>query len=45
MLDLGADYDMKDCSPGELDPHSVASVFKAFLRERKLLRTFSMAVV
>ncbi|KAG7091070.1 hypothetical protein E1B28_010127 [Marasmius oreades] len=32
-FDSGADYDMKECSPGELDPHAVASVFKAFLRE------------
>ncbi|KAF7298216.1 Rho-GAP domain-containing protein [Mycena chlorophos] len=30
----GADYDMTECAPGDLDPHSVASVFKAFLRER-----------
>ncbi|KAK7045556.1 hypothetical protein VNI00_007388 [Paramarasmius palmivorus] len=32
-FDTGADYDMRDCSPGELDPHAVASIFKAFLRE------------
>lgn len=32
---VGADYDMTECSPGELDPHAVASIFKAFLRERK----------
>ncbi|KAF9268654.1 RhoGAP-domain-containing protein [Marasmius fiardii PR-910] len=32
-FDSGADYDMKECSPGELDPHAVASIFKAFLRE------------
>lgn len=32
-FDTGADFDMRECSPGELDPHAVASVFKAFLRE------------
>jgi len=32
---IGADYDMSECSPGELDPHAVASVFKAYLRERE----------
>ncbi|KAL0574700.1 hypothetical protein V5O48_007258 [Marasmius crinis-equi] len=32
-FDAGADFDMRECSPGELDPHAVASVFKAFLRE------------
>lgn len=26
---------MEACSPGDLDPHAVASVFKAYLRERK----------
>jgi len=31
----GADYDMRGCSPGEIDPHAVAGVFKAFLRESK----------
>ena len=33
----GADYDMSGCGPGELDPHAVASVFKAYLRERTSL--------
>ncbi|KAJ6593872.1 hypothetical protein B0H19DRAFT_1246611 [Mycena capillaripes] len=32
-FDSGADYDMTGCTPGDLDPHAVASVFKAFLRE------------
>ncbi|KAF8198130.1 hypothetical protein BJ912DRAFT_58547 [Pholiota molesta] len=32
-FDSGADYDMTECSPGDLDPHAVASVFKAYLRE------------
>ncbi|KAH8830302.1 hypothetical protein DL96DRAFT_1707133 [Flagelloscypha sp. PMI_526] len=32
-FDTGADYNMSRCSPGELDPHAVAGVFKAFLRE------------
>ncbi|KAJ3512631.1 hypothetical protein NLJ89_g3411 [Agrocybe chaxingu] len=31
-FDSGADFDMADCSPGDLDPHAVSSVFKAFLR-------------
>jgi hypothetical protein len=31
----GADYDMSQCSPGDLDPHAVASIFKAYLRERQ----------
>lgn len=34
---LGVDYDMTECSPGDLDPHAVASVFKAYLRERMCL--------
>ena len=33
----GVDYDMTECSPGDLDPHAVASVFKAYLRERMYL--------
>ncbi|KAF7361921.1 Rho-GAP domain-containing protein [Mycena venus] len=32
-FDSGADWDMTECTPGDLDPHAVASVFKAFLRE------------
>ncbi|CAK5281519.1 unnamed protein product [Mycena citricolor] len=32
-FDCGADFDMTSCTPGDLDPHSVSSVFKAFLRE------------
>ncbi|TFK20945.1 RhoGAP-domain-containing protein [Coprinopsis marcescibilis] len=32
-FDTGADYDLSVCSPGDLDPHAVASVFKAYLRE------------
>ncbi|KAG9220516.1 hypothetical protein CCMSSC00406_0003972 [Pleurotus cornucopiae] len=32
-FDSGADYDMTNCNPGDLDPHAVASVFKAYLRE------------
>ena len=34
---IGADFDMTECAPGDLDPHAVASVFKAFLRERKCI--------
>lgn len=33
-FDTGADYDLKESNPGQLDPHAVASVFKAYLRER-----------
>lgn len=33
-FDTGVDYDMTDCDPGDIDPHAVASVFRAFLRER-----------
>ncbi|KAG8835732.1 hypothetical protein FRC17_001523 [Serendipita sp. 399] len=29
----GADYDLQECGPGDLDPHAVTSVLKAFLRE------------
>ena len=32
-FDSGADYDMSECGPGEIDPHAVASVFKSYLRE------------
>jgi hypothetical protein len=34
MTFIGCDYDMSQCGPGDLDPHAVASVFKAYLRER-----------
>ncbi|KXN90808.1 Rho GTPase-activating protein gacZ [Leucoagaricus sp. SymC.cos] len=32
-FDTGVDYDMSGCTPGDLDPHAVASIFKAYLRE------------
>ncbi|KAH9949638.1 RhoGAP-domain-containing protein [Amylocystis lapponica] len=32
-FDAGADFDMVECDPGDLDPHAVASIFKAYLRE------------
>lgn len=32
-LNAGADFDIAQSSPGDLDPHAVASVFKAYLRE------------
>ncbi|KAH7913444.1 hypothetical protein BJ138DRAFT_1002253 [Hygrophoropsis aurantiaca] len=32
-FDTGADYDIAQCNPGDLDPHAVASIFKAYLRE------------
>jgi hypothetical protein len=31
----GADIDLLKCDPGDLDPHSVAGLFKSYLRERK----------
>lgn len=33
-FDTGADFDMLECAPGDLDPHAVASIFKTYLRER-----------
>ncbi|CAL1707041.1 unnamed protein product [Somion occarium] len=32
-FDTGADYNLVECGPGDLDPHAVASIFKAYLRE------------
>ncbi|KAL4248462.1 hypothetical protein ABKN59_007867 [Abortiporus biennis] len=32
-FDTGADYNLIEADPSELDPHSVASIFKAYLRE------------
>ncbi|KAF9517375.1 hypothetical protein BS47DRAFT_527122 [Hydnum rufescens UP504] len=32
-FDSGADYDLRQASPSDLDPHSVSSIFKAFFRE------------
>ncbi|KAM6501977.1 hypothetical protein JOM56_001954 [Amanita muscaria] len=32
-FDRGADHDIATCEPVDLDPHAVASVFKAFFRE------------
>jgi hypothetical protein len=29
----GADLDISDCHPGDLDPHAVAGFFKSYLRE------------
>ncbi|KAF4621257.1 hypothetical protein D9613_000228 [Agrocybe pediades] len=50
-FDAGADYDMTECNPGELDPHAVAVVFKAYLRElpeplltKKLQHEFDAAI-
>jgi hypothetical protein len=34
---IGADYDLAACEPGDLDPHAVASVFKAYFRECKFI--------
>ncbi|KZT71058.1 RhoGAP-domain-containing protein [Daedalea quercina L-15889] len=32
-FDTGADWDMTECDPCDLDPHAVASIFKTYLRE------------
>ncbi|KIK93054.1 hypothetical protein PAXRUDRAFT_536845 [Paxillus rubicundulus Ve08.2h10] len=32
-FDTGADFDIVQSNPGDLDPHAVASIFKAYLRE------------
>lgn len=34
LFDAGEDVDLAQYSPGDLDPHAVASVFKLWLRER-----------
>ena len=36
-FDSGADYDLRECGPGEIDPHAVSSILKAYLREREYL--------
>lgn len=33
---VGVDYDLCEADPGDLDPHAVSSVFKAYIRERTL---------
>ncbi|KAI0305522.1 hypothetical protein B0F90DRAFT_1815135 [Multifurca ochricompacta] len=32
-FDTGADFDIIESTPGDLDPHAVASIFKTYLRE------------
>ncbi|OCF43349.1 hypothetical protein I317_02787 [Kwoniella heveanensis CBS 569] len=32
-FDAGADIDLAQCHPGDLDPHAVAGLFKSYLRE------------
>ncbi|KAI0321070.1 hypothetical protein OF83DRAFT_1168758 [Amylostereum chailletii] len=32
-FDTGADFDLVESPPGDLDPHAVTSIFKAYLRE------------
>jgi hypothetical protein len=34
LIFLGADLDLRQCHPADLDPHSVAGIFKSYLRER-----------
>jgi hypothetical protein len=36
LIPTGADLDMADCHPGDLDPHAVSGTLKSYLRERKL---------
>lgn len=36
-FDAGGDYNLLECGPGEIDPHAVSSVLKAYLREREFL--------
>ncbi|KAH9942294.1 RhoGAP-domain-containing protein [Epithele typhae] len=51
-FDAGADYNLAECDPGDLDPHAVSSILKTFLRElpepvltRALLPYFESALV
>lgn len=39
-LNTGADFGIVESDPGDLDPHAVASVFKAYLRECERLVSF-----
>ncbi|KAH0827752.1 hypothetical protein J3R83DRAFT_3349 [Lanmaoa asiatica] len=39
-FDTGADFDIVQSNPGDLDPHAVASIFKAYLRECEWLDIF-----
>ncbi|CAE6462811.1 unnamed protein product [Rhizoctonia solani] len=50
-FDAGADYDLYDIPPGDLDPHAVSHLFKAYLRQlpepiltRALKSQFDMAM-
>lgn len=40
LFDCGMDLDLRTKSTSELDPHAVASLFKAWLRECALLSRF-----
>lgn len=37
-FDGGADLDMADCHPGDLDPHAVSGTLKSYLRECKSIK-------
>lgn len=41
-FDTGADYDLREAHPSDLDPHAVSSVLKAYLRERERARIYSV---
>lgn len=37
LFDSGADIDLTECHPRDLDPHAVAGLFKLYLRECEIL--------
>ncbi|KAG9029674.1 hypothetical protein FRB95_005015 [Tulasnella sp. JGI-2019a] len=50
-FDTGADYDLQEAHPSDLDPHAVSSIFKAYLRElpepiltKRLMPLFDLAL-
>lgn len=40
LFDSGADIDLTECHPRDLDPHAVAGLFKLYLRECEILVWF-----
>lgn len=38
----GADLDMINCHPGDLDPHAVSGTLKSYLRECRYCRPYSL---
>jgi hypothetical protein len=41
-FDAGADYELSEIHPSDLDPHAVSSLFKAYLRERESHLSYSI---